>query len=170
MYQISDETKSFLFVVDDRSQLTYGNEVTVTYKGSNGMDTQVTGEVVSLNQMVASRMLTTDNKVTTGWNNENAGAIIQLSPEIIGQMAGSTADDSGWWSRSAYTVTAEIRNMENVLLVPKGAVKEKDGATYVNVKLEDGSIESRSFIAGGSNNSYYWCVEGLTEGMEICLE
>ena len=85
-------------------------------------------------------------------------------------MAGSTADDSGWWSRSAYTVTAEIRNMENVLLVPKGAVKEKDGATYVNVKLEDGSIESRSFIAGGSNNSYYWCVEGLTEGMEICLE
>lgn len=166
--QISEETRSYIFVVDDKSQLTYGNKATISYK-SNGQDGKAIGEVVTMNSMAISKALTTDNKTTTGWRQENAGALVALSPEDAGKMAGSNQTDN-WWSRASYNVTVTTRSMDNVLVVPKKAVKENNGATYVNVKLADGTVETRSFIAGGSNNSYYWIVEGLTEGMEICLE
>ena len=64
----------------------------------------------------------------------------------------------------------QIRAMQGVLLVPKKAVKEKNGCTYVKVKKENGEVYYQSFIAGGSDLSNYWVVEGLSEGMEICLE
>ena len=57
-----------------------------------------------------------------------------------------------------------------MLIVPKAAVVNKDKSTYVTVVKGDGSVEQRSFVPGGSDNNYYWVVEGLTEGMTICWE
>ena len=85
-------------------------------------------------------------------------------------MAGSSQEFDGWWNRSRFKVTVQIRSMRGVLLVPKKAVKEKNGCTYVKVKNQDGKAFYQSFIAGGSDLSNYWVVEGLSEGMEICLE
>ena len=67
-------------------------------------------------------------------------------------------------------MTATIREMDNVLLVPKKAVTEKNGCTYVNVMDEQGNVTPRSFVAGGYDASNYWVIEGLSEGMIICLE
>ncbi len=69
-----------------------------------------------------------------------------------------------------YGVEAKLREMDHVLVVPRSAVREINGRPYVNVVESDGSIVRRSFIAGGYDKSNYWVVEGLTEGMELCLE
>lgn len=57
-----------------------------------------------------------------------------------------------------------------MLVVPRRAVREINGHPYVNVVEADGSIVRRSFIAGGFDKNNYWVAEGLTEGMELCLE
>ena len=60
--------------------------------------------------------------------------------------------------------------MEDVLLVPKEAVTVIGKNCYVKVKLETGEIQYRSFLAGGADGDNYWAMEGLTEGMELCLD
>ena len=60
--------------------------------------------------------------------------------------------------------------MKNVLVGPKREVKESNGCTYVNVIGEQGEVIPTSFIAGGYDNANYWVIEGLTEGMKVCLE
>ena len=67
-------------------------------------------------------------------------------------------------------MSAVVREMDNVLLVPKAAVTEQNGHTYVNVVQEDGSVVARSFIAGGSDMEYYWVIDGLEEGMKLCYK
>ena len=63
-----------------------------------------------------------------------------------------------------------MRVMDNVVVVPKKAVRSVGGKTYVDVVQADGSIVSTSFIAGGFDTSNYWVIEGIEEGMEVCLE
>ena len=76
-----------------------------------------------------------------------------------------------WWNRYRYTVKAKVRAMDNVVLVPRSAVYDYGGGkTYVCVKDENGNAKMQSFVSGGNNDSYYWVVFGLTEGMEICLK
>ena len=59
--------------------------------------------------------------------------------------------------------------MNQVLLVPRAAVWEVGNQKYVLVAGEEGVV-ARSFIAGGYDASHYWVVDGLTEGMELCLK
>lgn len=158
LFQIADETRSYVIVEDQNSQLAFGNQATITYKGQDGQEKTGHGEVVTQNKMAVSAALPSDY------------ALIQVSPEDIGDMAGSSEGNEGWWNRSRFKVAVKIRTMQGVLLVPKKAVKEKNGCTYVKVKKENGEVYYQSFIAGGSDLSNYWVVEGLSEGMEICLE
>ena len=158
LFQVADETRSYVIVEDQNCQLAFGNQATITYKGLDGQEKTGHGEVVTQNKMAVSAALPSDY------------ALIQVSPEDIGDMAGSSEGNEGWWNRSRFKVTVQIRAMQGVLLVPKKAVKEKNGCTYVKVKKENGEVYYQSFIAGGSDLSNYWVVEGLSEGMEICLE
>lgn len=158
LFQVADETRSYIIVEDQNGQLAFGNQATITYKGHEGQDKTGHGEVVTQNKMAVSATIPSDY------------ALIQVSPEDIGEMAGSSQEFDGWWNRSRFKVTVQIRSMRGVLLVPKKAVKEKNGCTYVKVKNQDGKAFYQSFIAGGSDLSNYWVVEGLSEGMEICLE
>ncbi len=64
----------------------------------------------------------------------------------------------------------ETNVMDNVLLVPSNAVEKDGDFTYVVVLREDGKLEKRSFIAGGSNSQYYWVFDGLDEGTQIVIE
>ncbi len=170
MYLISSESSSYVFVEDDKGQLTYGNEAAIAYTSQAGVECTAIGQVVTLNQMSLSKALTGDNQMRIGWNSQSSGALVMVSPEDIGNMAGSRQDNEGWWSISSYEVKVKTREMNNVVLIPKKAVKEVQGSTYVKVKEANGEIVNRSFVAGGSNSEYYWVAEGLTEGMEICLK
>lgn len=155
---LADESSCIVSVEDKNGQLGYGNVVTMTYQGWSGDQGEITGKVVSLNKMCVSRSLDSED------------ALIQIAPEDISKLSSSWGEVfEGYWSRGYTRVTATIRNMDNVLLVPRSAVTESNGRTYVKVRLESGEIQYRSFIAGGYNASNYWVVEGLTEGMELCL-
>ena len=159
MFSLADESSCYVSVEDPNGQLGYGNTVSMTYEDRwNGTKGEITGEVVSLNKMCISRNLSSED------------ALIRVAPEDISKIAGNWGEVfSGYWSRGYTQVTATIRNMDNVLLVPRSAVTENNGRTYVKVRLESGEIQYRSFIAGGYDASNYWVVEGLTEGMELCL-
>lgn len=159
MFSLADESSCYVSVQDPNGQLGFGNTVSMTYEDRwNGTKGEITGKVVSLNKMCISRNLFSED------------ALIRVAPEDISKIAGTWGEVfSGYWSRGYTQVTATIRSMDNVLLVPRSAVTENNGRTYVKVRLESGEIQYRSFIAGGYDASNYWVVEGLTEGMELCL-
>lgn len=157
---LSKQDSNFIYVEDPNSLLTYGHAATVTYSSVDGSRKTVEGEVVSLNQ-------TSIGKELVG---EDPYALIKVSEETIGDMVGSVYSSDNWWTRSQCDISVTTRSMANVVLVPRQAVTLKAGVTYVRVKQEDGSVLYQSFIAGGSDSTYYWVAEGLTEGMEVCLE
>ncbi len=160
LVQISDQTLCYIIVEDKEGQLSYGNEATITYIGENSIKKSITGTVVSANKTALSKQLGTDY------------ALILISEEDIGEIAklGSAINSGGNWSRSRFDIKVEIRGVDDVVLVPKQAVTIVNQKTYVKVKGETGNITYVSFIAGGSDQQNYWVVEGLSEGMEICLE
>ena len=160
LFELADERTGYVYVEDPNGQLTYGNVTTVSYTDLDGNKNEITADVVSLNRMSLSGGLVSDPNI----------ALIRIPPENIGAIAGSRESWNGFYSRSSFQVKATIRKMDNVLLVPRSAVTERLGRTYVKVRLESGEIQYRSFIAGGSDINNYWVVEGLTEGMEICLK
>ncbi|MBQ8597872.1 MAG: hypothetical protein IJ409_08790 [Lachnospiraceae bacterium] len=159
LVQMADQSLCYVIVEDQEGQLSYGNEATITYVGEGSIKKNITGTVVSVNKSALSKQL------QTGF------ALILISEEDIGEIAryGSTVG-SGGWNRNRFAVTAEIRGVDNVLLVPKRAVTVYNQNTFVTVKKADGSYTYVSFISGGSDQENYWVVQGLDEGMEVCLE
>lgn len=155
---ISKDDSSYIIVEDTNGKLTYGNKADITYKNADGIEKKVIGEVVSCAKLALTSQMKTDY------------ALIRIPKEDIGDMAGSSMGYEGWWNRSRFTVSLNLRTMDNVLLVPRSAVVDIDGYTYVTVKDENGNLKNVSFIAGGFDATYYWVVEGLSEGMVVCLD
>lgn len=160
LFVLAEQDTNVIYVEDPNSLLTYGHKAAVTYSSVGGGRKTVEGEVVSLNRASIGQELA----------GETSYALIKVPAEAIGDMVGSVYSSDNWWSRSQCDITVTTRSMANVVLVPKRAVTLKAGSTYVRVKQEDGSVLYQSFIAGGSDNENYWVAEGLTEGMEVCLE
>ncbi len=155
---IADESTCYVVVENANLLLNYGNDVTVTYTNAEGISKTVDGMVANVSPGGLSAGLQLEY------------SFILLPQESIADMAVSNTDRDGWWNRNRYQVKATIREMDNVLVVPKKAVKDTAGVTYVNIVDEDGNITPCSFVAGGYDQSGYWVVEGLTEGMKLCLE
>ncbi len=155
---LADENNCFIFVEDKAGQITCGNTATVKYTDENNQEQTAVGEVVMVSNCAIS------SELDTGYN------IIRVSREDFAKMAASNRGYDGWWRRSAFDVTVEVRSMDNVVLVPKSAVTVESGVTYVTVLDENNKPMLKSFIAGGSDNHYYWVVDGLSEGTKICLE
>lgn len=158
LVQIANEETCYVLVEDKNQLLNYGNEVTITYNDLSGSEKTTQGMVAKMNNAGVSQNLQMD------WT------LILLPKEVIGDMSVTVMGGDGWWNRSMFGVDATIREMQNVLIVPKKAVTEISGQTYVDVIDEDGNIVTTSFIAGGYDTENYWVVEGLTEGMKICLK
>lgn len=156
--QIANEDTCYVIVEDKNQLLNYGNEVTITYSDLSGEESTTQGMVAKMNNAGVSQKLQMD------WT------LILLPNEVIGDMSVTVQGGDGWWNRSMFDVDASIREMQNVLIVPKKAVTEIGGLTYVDVIDEDGNVVTTSFIAGGFDSENYWVVEGLTEGMKICLK
>lgn len=158
LFEVSSEKHIYIVVEDTSHVLNYGNPVDITYTSKDGGKDTVTGTVVTLQPSAVSGALRKD------WS------LISVPAEAIGDMSSSYMSDGGWWNREYFDVAARTRSMDNVLLIPKRAVFTENGQTYVKVRLADGQIITQGFLAGGSDTSNYWVVEGLSEGMEVCLE
>lgn len=158
LIQVAEEETCYVIVENTNQLLNYGNKVTIRYEDKEGKQKSAEGMVASISAAGVSKAIDTEH------------SMILLPADVIADMAVATEGYGGWWNRNRYTVTAAIRQMDNVLLVPRSAVAEISGSTYVYVKEEDGSITARSFVAGGFDSMNYWVVEGLTEGMNVCLK
>ena len=155
---LADENNCYVVLEDKAGQLTYGNMATITYDDEDGNSAEAIGEVVMVSNCALSEAL------NTGYN------LIKVSKEDFAKMAASNRGYDGWWMRSHFNVTAEVRSMDNVVLIPKSAVTVESGVTYVTILDENNKPTLKSFIAGGSDNFNYWVVDGLSEGTKICLE
>ena len=159
MLAVADEGTCFLATEDTNHVLQFGDKLTVTYNTQEQKGKTVTGTVVSMAPIGVSKAFVSDY------------TYIAVPADKAGEIFGGLfAQDRGRWSMYPYQLNGVVRNMDNVLVVPKKAVTEKNGNTYVSVVKENGEIVAQRFVAGGYNANNYWVVEGLTEGMEICLE
>ncbi len=155
---IADTERCFIRVNDENGLLNFGNEATVGYQNLQGQSTEGTGRVATVNAMGLSPGL------------RDRRMLIMLPKEVVGDMSASYLGSGRYWNLSIFSVKVETRRMDNVVLVPKAAVIDSGGSTYVDVRMPDGHVVRKSFIAGGFDGKNYWVLEGLTEGMEICSE
>lgn len=160
LFQISDQRVMYLDVTNSGDQLTYGNTVTVQYKDKDQASKTAQGQVVTAGAMSLSGNMYTQR------------VLVKLPQEDFVAMAevAEGRNDYYYVPDTKFKVTAQVRVMDNVLLVPKKAVTVVGKNCYVKVRLETGEIQYRSFLSGGSDDSNYWALEGLTEGMELCLD
>lgn len=154
---IADEDTCYLVVENAGQMLNFGAQADISYQDMQGDICQTKGMVVTVSNAGVSPDL----------RSEYALIKVEQVPEGMTEIV---AAEDGSFTRRAFSVSAVVREMDNVLLVPKAAVTEQNGHTYVNVVQEDGSVVARSFIAGGSDMEYYWVIDGLEEGMKLCYK
>lgn len=155
--QISAEENCYIVVEDKNGSLSVGQEATIKYK-SNNVSKEAQGHVVT----VAPSSL--PSGIETGYS------LIQVSAEDLAEMSESNQGAGGWWMRTQFSVTVKARSVDNVVLVPKTAVKSEGGVNYVTVLDENGNPVYKEFVSGGSDSTNYWVIYGLSEGTKICLE
>lgn len=158
LVEVADAGSCYIIVENTNQLLNYGNEVTVSYTTLEGQKLTTPATVANLSKMGVSNALATDY------------SLLLLPEEIAQSVAATQTGANNWWSRTRFGTSATVRVMENVVLVPKKAVWLVDGNTYVHVMNDNGEVVATSFVAGGFNDQYYWVIEGLTEGMNVCLE
>lgn len=158
LVEIAREDTCYVAIENKNQLLSYGSQVTVSYKDREGNPCTAQGMVANLSEAGVESSL------------KSSISLIRLPKETISHMAAAAESPGGRLTRVSVQVEAVIREMNDVCVVPKEAVWEMGGRTYVLVAEEDGRIVARSFIAGGYDAAGYWVVEGLTEGVEICLK
>lgn len=156
--QLADDTESFIVIEDTGSQTAYGQTAAISYKGKDGSTRECTGKVVTAFPDALNKDL------------KQGYALISVPPENLADMAGSSPSNEGWWNRNRFTIEIAVRSVENVVVIPKKAVVLLNGAYYVKVKDENGNMQYKEFISGGSDVDNYWVIDGLSEGEEICLD
>lgn len=157
LVQIADESNCYIVLENEEQLLNYGNQVTITYQNRENQSNTTVGEVVTVAEAGVGSS-----------NLKSQEVLIKIGQDALGDMAAATESVEGWWNRNRFEVSAQIREMEHVLVVPKKAVKEIDGNTYVCVENEDGSTYVTGFIAGGYDQQFYWVIDGLTERCKVC--
>lgn len=155
---IADETSIYISVPNENQTLNYGSEVSISFTTYDGRKRNCTGIVSNVSDAGLSKELQSEK------------ALIKVSKEDLPDVLIAMPDGYDWRDPKPYEVKATTREMNNVLVVPRSAVTEKDGCTYVNVKDEQGNIKACRFVAGGYDNTNYWVIEGLSEGMVLCLK
>lgn len=158
LIMFADDSMRYIVLKDSNNALSFGNEAEIEYVDQNSARQKMTGKIATVGNSSLTKDLVKD------W------ALVELPEESKAMIDGSAEGEEGKWSRSMYTVKVKTRLMDHVILVPKQAVYVMGGSTYVSVVNDDGTVTRKGFIAGGSNNNYYWAVSGLDEGMNICWE
>lgn len=154
---IAHEEQCYVTVENTGHVLHYGNEVTVSYQNRSGQTVSTPGRVANVSPEGVSAALGSEY------------AWIRVPAQDAGEMSAVSAL-SGLYFQPVFQVEGKVRQMKDVVLVPKSAVWSLQGQTYVMVVDPDGKARARSFVAGGYDSSCYWAAEGLTEGMVLCLK
>ena len=155
---IASEGIVYIMAKNENQQLQLGDTVTIQADDWNGNSISVDGTVVSASALGLSADLASDR------------AAVSVPKEDVEKICNVGFNYVNWGDNDRYKVTADIRKTNNVVVVPQKAVTSINGCNYVAVKMPNGEIVNQSFVAGGFNSEYFWVVEGLTEGMEVCLE
>ncbi len=155
--EIADESVSFLELSNDSNYLCYGDTVEITYSDNSGGKRTVEGMVATFGMKMGGAL---------GEKN----VWVELPGGVLEDVQTARRTYSGAYVPVRIEASAVLEVMKNVVTVPKLAVTEIEGNTYVNVLLEDGTVMPVSFLAGGMNRESYWVIDGLTEGMKICWE
>ncbi len=158
MAVIAQEDNCYVIVENQGQVLHYGNEVTVSYQDRSGQAVSVPGKVANVSVEGVSKALVSEY------------AFIRVPGEVAGEMSALSSNVFDWNSWMQFKVEASVREMKDVVLVPKDAVWSWRGKTYVVVADENGQMRAQSFVSGGYDYTYYWVAEGLTEGMVLCLK
>lgn len=165
LFRIADETANYIIVQDKNRVLNFGNKVQISFRNNSNQTKITDGEVALVNPSAVSNDLS--NPVA---GNGDYYTLISINPEALSDMASSSRGAEGWWNRNRFEITGQVRSMNNVVLVPKTAVFNSGDQYFVNVKKADGSVVPMGIIAGGSDANNFWVIDGLTEGMEVCLK
>jgi len=158
LVRIADSSFSYIILKDEKKQYNYGTSATIYFNDAAKGQVTVEGTVATISNTYLSKQMMSEY------------ALIGIPSEDAAAFLGTTQNSTGGWDRNNYKVKVAVRSMKNVLLVPKIAVTMKDRCTYVNVVDKNGNVSTVSFVAGGSDNNYYWVIEGLEEGMTVCWE
>lgn len=67
------------------------------------------------------------------------------------------------------TVTADVKKLNNILLVKQFAVTEQNKEKYISI-IEDGKIMKRPVITGGSDGNNVWILKGVNEGQQVLIQ
>lgn len=139
---INRDAQPVIIVDDANQQLRYGLNVSVDVT-MDGEKTTYSGTVISGDSLVSE-----DQKIKCAF-------ILLDCPYMASELLDAN-----------FIVNATTTNMKDVLLIDVDAVKMEDFITYVNC-LEDGKVVKHNFLNAGSNSTYYWVLDGLTEGMTV---
>lgn len=177
--EIVDAEDAYVIVSGAEQTVRYGEEgISVSYYpdyyDGNAALKETSGTIVSLSAGGLSEGL------------DSEFVLLKISPEDRDAVIDSVLNMGEWlvesqmlpngmmrpeiMLRGNFHVMMPTEGVKNVVMVPSSAVKMRSGKPYVMVVQEDGSIVAQSFIPGGIGNGYYWVIDGLEEGMEICLE
>ena len=158
MYIASPDT-CYLRVSNTNQVLNYGNEMQIEYRDKDGNKVAVPGKVITVTTDAMNGKMHSDQ------------AYIKLPDEILARLEEmGKSPEISYFERTSYDVTGNPRKVSGVVLVPSKAVFVKSGQTYVYVMDDYGRVTAKSFIAGGHDVNNYWVIEGIEEGMTICLE
>lgn len=136
------EEETFVYV-SDASSLKYNMPVTVeTGLGDNRVT--YTGRVISADNVL-------DDAYQTG------AAYIKLDEKV-------SPDDL-----KNITVMADVKKLENVLLVKDYAVTTQNDQTYITI-VDGDKLKKRPVIVGADDGKYIWIVKGLEEGQKVLIQ
>lgn len=150
-----DVDYAYLPLNNDAGTLQYGQKIMLSYFDAELQSHPIVGRVANATLVSVSSFLASKT------------AKVVLEPEDLAALIESIYRGT---NSMQVPMEAELQVMENVVLVPAEAVHNYSGKTYVYVKDENGVVKMQNFVSGGNNREYYWVLEGLTEGMEVCLK
>ena len=155
---ISEEKYGYITLPDNDAygRLGYNTVLTLTYPVSS--DYREASKEVSVITMDGTQM-------------------VVLNEEILKDIWNYPSDGRGHRSLPI-KLTGTIKEVKNVVLLPVEALNRSatnDNFCYVNVLQEDGTICPTPVLLGGKYideklKTYYWVVEGVSEGMTVCWE
>lgn len=142
LLKMHSEDETFIYV-SEGSSLKYNVPVIVEAgKGEN----RVTYE---------GRVISADNVLDDAY--QTGAAYIKLNEKIPAE------------NLKSITVKADIRKLNNVLLVKDFAVTTQNDMTYVSI-VEGEKIKKRPVVVGAGDGSYVWIVRGLSEGQQVLIQ
>ncbi len=172
---ISDAQKIYLTINDNYDYTHIGDyaltDITIRRTTETGWrQTTVQGSIVSLDNYGLSHSLQRDETFIKVRDENTIGT--EEYPESDEDILRRRLIENAVGAAGTIKATVGETTAKHSVLVPVEAVTVVDGATYVNVLREDGTVERVSFLAGGNPkvDENYWVIKGLAEGMTICWE